>query len=133
LLVGKLVALQELVQRNRADACWLVAVAVVLARCLALCLAGLSRYPRPEGTGKALVSATRRWEVLLYAAVAGAAVLVVFPVADWKTGVVFLTPCLAVLALTWICRRRLGGVTGDCLGAAIESAELVFLLTGVLI
>jgi len=129
LLTGKLIALNELFQRGREQAPWLVAAAVVAARCLALCMAGLSRYARPEGTGKALVTATRAWEVGPYALLAAAAVLAVSPCTDlWRAGPVILAPCLAVLVLTWVCRRRLGGVTGDCLGAAIETAEVTFLL-----
>jgi adenosylcobinamide-GDP ribazoletransferase len=130
LLTGKLVGLNELIQRGSDQAPWLVAASVVAARCLALCMAGLSHYPRPEGTGKALISATRAWEAGPYAFLAATAVLVVFPLADWsRAAVLFLVPCLAVLTLTWVCHRRLGGVTGDCLGAAIETAEVTFLLS----
>jgi len=129
LLLGKLVGLHELLQRDRELAPWLVGAAVVAARCLALCMAALSDYPRPEGTGKALVTATRGWEVAPYALLAGAAVLAIAPLTGLgSAAALFLAPCLAVLALTWLCRRRLGGVTGDCLGAAIESAEVTFLL-----
>lgn len=33
------------------------------------------------------------------------------------------------LALRWLCLARLGGLTSDCLDAAIEVSELAFLLT----
>jgi cobalamin 5'-phosphate synthase/cobalamin synthase len=133
LLVGKLVALNELVRRWSDQAPWLVGAAVLIARCLALAMAGLSRYPRPEGTGKALVTATQRREVVAYVAIA-AAVLAATPDGDWlRKGALFLVPCLAVLSLTWLCQRRLGGVTGDCLGAAIETAEVTFLFAAVVL
>jgi adenosylcobinamide-GDP ribazoletransferase len=133
LLTGKLVVLNELLQRWRDQAPWLVGVAVLIARCLALCMAGLARYARPEGTGRALVTATRGWEVGLYAALAAVAVVGAVPDRELlRDAVLLLAPCLAVLGLTWLCQRRLGGVTGDCLGAAIETAEGVFLLVAVM-
>ena len=39
-------------------------------------------------------------------------------------------PLVAVLLLVWRCVRRLGGVTGDVMGAAIEIA-LTIMLVGV--
>jgi adenosylcobinamide-GDP ribazoletransferase len=131
LLLGKLLALAELLQLRRSEAPWLVGAAVVLARCLALCMAALARYPRPEGTGKALVTAARPWEALVYAGL-GALPLALLPGSDWLARSVYLTPYLVMLLLTWICQRRLGGVTGDCLGACIESAEVVFLWSAAL-
>jgi adenosylcobinamide-GDP ribazoletransferase len=128
LLLGKLAALHELLQRAPAQAPWRVGTAVLVARCLALCMAGLSRYPRPDGTGKVLVTATRRAEVGLYVLVAAAAALAVADGDPWRGGALFLAPAVTTLALTWLCHRRLGGVTGDCLGAAIEMSELAFLL-----
>jgi adenosylcobinamide-GDP ribazoletransferase len=134
LLTGKLVVLNELVQRWPGKAPWLVGAAVVVGRCLALGMAALSRYPRAEGTGKVFVTATRGWEVVPYTVLAAAAALAVVPAADWPRQVTaFLAPCLAVLGLTWLCGRRLGGVTGDCLGAAIETAEVTFLLAAVVL
>jgi adenosylcobinamide-GDP ribazoletransferase len=43
--------------------------------------------------------------------------------------VVFALAAAATVVLGWFYTRRLGGVTGDVLGAAIEIAELVVLLT----
>ena len=101
-----------------------------MARCLVLCMAGAAPYARPDGTGKVLIEATRGWEVGLFAAVAAALAWAATPGFDptWAA-VLFFPPFLAVMALTALCRRRLGGVTGDCLGAAIETSEVVFLLT----
>ncbi|MBV9122639.1 MAG: adenosylcobinamide-GDP ribazoletransferase, partial [Planctomycetes bacterium] len=112
---------------------------VLTARCLALCLAAGSAYPRPEGTGKALIEAVRGWEAGLFATLAllATAGLVAWRFHERSPGldegfqilVVFSLPLGAVLALRELCRRRLGGVTGDCLGAAIEITELLFLVT----
>jgi adenosylcobinamide-GDP ribazoletransferase len=129
LLSGKLVVLNDLLTGARKDAAWLVGAALVVGRCLALCMAGLSRYARPQGTGKALVTATRAWEAAVCAVLAGGAAIIAFPGHDLAgAGAAFLASCLAVAGMIWLCQRRLGGVTGDCLGATIEIVELVFLV-----
>jgi adenosylcobinamide-GDP ribazoletransferase len=66
------------------------------------------------------------WEAGLFAALAAALVAPVL--APLRA----LPAFVAVLGLKGLCERRLGGVTGDCLGAAIELAELLFLLAAVL-
>ena len=38
-----------------------------------------------------------------------------------------------VLLLRWMCQRRLDGITGDCLGAAIEMSEVLFLISAVVV
>lgn len=125
LLLGKYSALHELLGLPAAG--WTVAAAVAAARCLALCLAAGARYPRPEGTGKLLVEAIRPTEGILYFFAAVASVGVMAPTWETRIGALGAT-VLALLGLRGLAQRRLGGVTGDCLGAGIELAELVFLL-----
>ncbi len=131
LLLGKFVLLTEVLRWPR-EAPWVVGGAVAVSRCLVLCMAAVSKYPRPEGTGKALIEASRRWELGLFAALGGAAAAGAAVGADWP-GVALgaVAGLAAVLVLTVVCQRRLGGVTGDCLGAGIELAETVFLLAAV--
>lgn len=126
LLLGKFVLLQQLLTAAPARAPWLVAGAVAAARCLVVCAAAGARYPRPQGTGKLFVEATRRWEAVPFALLAAAAA--------WAAGapLAVVPALLGVLLLRWVCARRLGGITGDCLGAAIELAEVLFLLTTLL-
>src|SRR5262249_56050894 len=102
--------------------------AVAVARCLVRCMAGAAGSPRPEGTGKVLIEATRGWEVGLFAAVAAGLTLAATGCDPVPALVLFLPPLLAVLALTALCRRRLGGVTRDCLRAAVETPEGGFFL-----
>ncbi len=130
LLLGKFVLLHEVLASPRAP--WVVAAAGAAARCLVLCAAAGARYPRPQGTGKVFVEAARPWEAAVFAVLAFACAWLAAP----RAGVLhalalFLPPLLAVLGLRWVCTRRLGGVTGDCLGAAIELAEGLFLLAAV--
>jgi cobalamin 5'-phosphate synthase/cobalamin synthase len=126
LLLGKFVLLHQLLTAAPARAPWLVAGAVAAARCLVVCAAAGARYPRPQGTGKLFVEAARPWEAVPFALLAAAAA--------WAAGspLAVVPPLLALLLLRWACARRLGGVTGDCLGAAIELAEALFLLTALL-
>jgi adenosylcobinamide-GDP ribazoletransferase len=133
LLLGKWVALEAVLARAPERGPWLVAGAVGLARCLTLCVAAGSRYPRAEGTGKALIEATAWWEAVPFAAAAAGLTLLASGGGFELAVILFAPALLVVLGLRWSCRRRLGGVTGDCLGAAVELAEGVFLLAAALV
>ncbi len=130
LLLGKFVLLGEAIALWHTEAGWTVGLAVAAARCLVLCLAAGAHYPRPEGTGKALVEAVRGWEVLPFAGAAAALGVLVGPLPGLAA---VLAAFLAVMPLRVVCVRRLGGITGDCLGAGIELAEVVILLTMILL
>lgn len=127
LLLGKFVLLQELASRPAALP-WTIAAAVTVARCLVLCVAAGARYPRPEGTGKVLIEATRPWEGIAAAVLAAAAVLLVPGGGLADFAIRWLPPLLVVLLVRVVCVWRLDGITGDCLGAAIETAEVTCLL-----
>jgi adenosylcobinamide-GDP ribazoletransferase len=132
LLLGKFILLAEVLKWGTRGA-WAVGGAVLVARCLALGMAAVARYPRPEGTGKALIDAARPWEAGLLVALAGAAAVAVGFAEGAASGWLWPLPALAGAALlTWVCHRRLGGVTGDCLGAAIELGEVLFLFAAIL-
>lgn len=155
LLLGKFLALQELMhKRFDLAAPWSVGMAILLARSMVLCVAAGARYPREEGTGRVIVEATRVREALLFAALAAGAVAalpfgqlfaerspdaihaVYVAIAVENALVLFLVlvlpTWLTLLLVRWVCQHRLGGITGDCLGAAIELAELVFLMIAAL-
>jgi len=140
LLLGKLVALQAVVRGSVSEThaspsvdfgARAVCAAAVISRCLVLCLAAKARYPRSEGTGKAIIEATRWPEAVGFAALAFGIVWFVSPhLSDWAAALaLFLPPFLGIMLLRWICQRRLGGITGDCMGAAIELCEVVFLMS----
>lgn len=104
----------------------LLVAAHVLSRTASVSLMAVLDYVR-EDAAKAKPVATQLGGARLGVALAtGAAALALLPPHQWWT-VLALGVVWAVLA-AWF-RRRLGGYTGDCLGAAQQVAEAVFYLT----
>lgn len=101
-------------------------IAPVLGRWLVLPLTRFSRAARSNGLGSAFASHVEGPQIVI----AAVPVLVVgiflygglFPI-------VAAGPVIAVTLWGWYCRRRIGGLTGDCLGAAIQFSEITTLLT----
>jgi adenosylcobinamide-GDP ribazoletransferase len=121
-LLGKFAALGALSGPARGPA---VLGAAVASRTAVLVLAGSARYARPEGTGRFLIDATRPGEAV---GASGLILAVAAALAGWPG----LVGGGLVVALSWglarIATARLGGVTGDLCGAAVELAELGYLL-----
>ncbi len=103
--------------------------AAVVGRCLILVSSGMAVYARPEGTGRILIEATTLRDGVLASFVIQSTAFLV------ARGPGLIAGALAIL-LTWgstrLASARLGGVTGDILGALVELGELTFLLTLVL-
>lgn len=98
--------------------------AVALSRTVLVTLAAVSR-PAGDGLGKAFVS-----EITPPVAVAAAAQGIVFAlIGGWQRGIAMIACDAAlVFAARGYFQRRLGGVTGDCLGAACQAAEALNLV-----
>jgi adenosylcobinamide-GDP ribazoletransferase len=83
---------------------------------------------RPDGLG-ALVAGTVGWPVLvacsLVVLIAGLAAV---PGRPWQGPLAVLVGLAAALGLVWHAVRRLGGITGDVLGACVEVSTTVALL-----
>jgi adenosylcobinamide-GDP ribazoletransferase len=121
-LIGKFAAIEAMAGPSRSYA---VMGGATVARSLVLVSAGLAPYARPEGTGRFLVQATNRRDAALAAVVA----LIVGTMTAGRGGVIASAVGLSVaIVLTRAARRKLGGVTGDTLGALVELGELSFLL-----
>jgi len=132
LLLGKFVALHEVLAKPLV-APWSVGLAVFTARCLVLTVAAGAKYPRPDGTGKLIVEAAGWTEATCAALSAALAAVLLFPNAGSVAVALVAGVWAGVLRLRQVCSRRLGGITGDCLGAAIEGAELLVLLGAALV
>jgi adenosylcobinamide-GDP ribazoletransferase len=106
-----------------------VVVAVLAGRCAFgwCCRRGVPAA-RPDGLG-ALVAGSQPWPVpaLTGLALAALAALAV-PAHRWQGPMAVLLGAALVVALSAHTRRRLGGVTGDVLGAAAELATTAVLV-----
>jgi adenosylcobinamide-GDP ribazoletransferase len=122
-LLLEVAAVSELAPASRWRA---LLVAPAVARAATPLVAWVFPPSTPFGQGAMFRGGLTRARVLVAVALG-----VIIPVA--ALGVVGIVVCImaaaACLGLGWFATRRLGGVTGDVLGAAIEAAELVVLLT----
>ena len=101
-------------------------VAPAVARVAPPVLARLFGAARAEGQGAAFVASVGRPGTMLALVVAVVvAFLALGPAGVAATGLALL----AAVAAAALLARRLGGLTGDVLGAAVEGAELVVMLT----
>jgi adenosylcobinamide-GDP ribazoletransferase len=106
---------------------WLI-VAHTSARWTTLPLCMWLPYAREEGQGKLVA------QRLNYggAAVATLTLLAALTLLNWREATVSGAVIIALPLLTgWYYRRRIGGVTGDCLGATNQLTEVALYLTAV--
>ncbi|KQT94263.1 cobalamin synthase [Marmoricola sp. Leaf446] len=111
---------------------WLVGVLVCVSRC-ALALTCVSPVPgaRPDGLGAAFTRSVSPTAAVASWLVAGVAVVAA---ARWSqvgvphAAVAVVLAVVVVLLLVWRTTRRLGGVTGDVFGAAVELALATLLV-----
>lgn len=75
--------------------------------------------PLAPGSGERFAWRARRASLWLWALALGAASV-------WLAPALLAAP-LALAAWWWFLRRRLGGMTGDCLGAGVEVCEIALL------
>ena len=110
-----------------------VVAAYTLSRAAPLPLAALLDYPRAEGTGRGFVHGLTPRRA---AAGIGVAILVT-AVAGWTAAAVLVVTAMlaagvvATLAVGLAAYRRIGGVTGDVLGASVELTLVAGLLVAV--
>jgi cobalamin 5'-phosphate synthase/cobalamin synthase len=123
----KIAALAALINTTRALPALLLAPA--LGRWTAVFSSAIGGYARPvkDDSSRSVGSPTRyigRIELVVASLITAA---FAFP-HPWRGGAVWLLAALAAGAWTARCRRRIGGVTGDTLGAGVEMAECLVLV-----
>jgi adenosylcobinamide-GDP ribazoletransferase len=120
--LGKFAALENLGDSGRSLA---ILGAAIVSRSLIVVVSGLAGYARPEGTGRVVIEATTRRDAVVAAIIALVAGGLL---ASWAglaaSGVAFVV----AVGIMRLARRKLGGVTGDILGAVVESGEFSFLM-----
>jgi adenosylcobinamide-GDP ribazoletransferase len=126
LVLALLIQVSALARADQSGRGPIAVVAAVVAARLAMTVACRRGIPaaRPGGLG-ALVAGTVRplfGAVLVAAAIGGAAAF------GWIYAVEIAAGLVASLALTALAARRLGGITGDVLGAIAETTMAVCLL-----
>jgi adenosylcobinamide-GDP ribazoletransferase len=127
LILTKTAAVAALVEAGRADAYLVVAPA--LARWATVPLARLLPYARREGGTGAAVTEHVGWTEVVGATAIAAVVtwgLAGLPGAACAAAVAAVSALGAIL-----CLRRIGGITGDTLGANTEACETVVLVVAV--
>lgn len=122
-LLGKYAALVPLQGADRARA---LLGAVAAGRTLILVAAGSARYARPQGTGRHVVDAATRRDArfAVLGLLLGSSLL-----AGWGGLIAAGSAWLVARGLTRLASDRIGGVTGDILGALVELGELAFLVS----
>lgn len=105
------------------------AAAVLIGRCtLSMSCARGVPSARPEGLGATVAGSVPRTVAAAIAVAAGGASALI-PGMDWWRGPLAVAVAYAVTAALLLrCTRRLGGVTGDVLGAGVEVAVAASLL-----
>lgn len=121
-LASEIVALATMGAARRAAALWL---APGLARWAMVAVGWRIDYLRAEGAGTNLVAPGGDRNLALASAIAALGVL---PVLSWRALLAYAVAAALAAVLRTACRRWLGGVTGDLLGAAGELVELAVLL-----
>ena len=100
-------------------------LAPLLGRSALLALLLSAPYVRPQGMGSALLAHLPRVAATLTLFVVAACALLA-----GKSGAQALAAAIAAwLVLRWLMLRRLGGSTGDTLGASVELSEMAVLVT----
>jgi adenosylcobinamide-GDP ribazoletransferase len=126
----KATALAAMIDRHQA-ASWL-ALMPMLGRWSVVLLSATQPYARrldEDGAqaGGSVSDFVGRVELIVASATA-------LPIAFALVGLRGLAAALLVLAVSgmwgWYCRRRIGGITGDTLGASVEISETLVLLAG---
>ncbi len=128
-LVLRVAAISAMV--GRADAWRYLILAPALGRWSSVLLSATLPYARrlEETPSKGAVAGLMRKRELVISSIC--AVLIAAAIAQWRA----IISCSLVLAITalwgWFCTRRIHGVTGDTLGAAVEISEIAVLLLAV--
>ena len=123
LVALKVAAIAALLDQHRLFP--VILIAPVLGRWNVVLLSWWLPYARPS---QAVSRNIGRWEVLWSTVTVALAVALA---GSWKGLVCWAASCLCAVWFGRFCRKRIGGVTGDTLGASEQLGESLVLLAGV--
>ena len=123
ILLLKLTCLQALLASNNH---WLIIWALVFARCNAVLLLMHTPYVREKGLGHALNTQLSRKSC--YLVIGGLSIFSTISL-GWFSCIVITSSALSLVSLRYYMLKRLGGCTGDTVGALIELSEAIILLS----
>jgi adenosylcobinamide-GDP ribazoletransferase len=131
-LLLKVAALSALLQALSPEEMLLLLIgAYAASRGAMLPLARLLPYARVEGTGRGVVQGLDTRQLVTGLALALVGLAAVIRVHPWGALLMALVTAMTTLAIGLLAHRRIGGATGDVLGACAELTLLTMLLTGV--
>lgn len=111
---------------------WAVLCAPVVARLMMVAQACFNQYARNTGTGAAVISQS---DGRVFAVSCGGTLvllLAILPASCYLgASASLLLAAASALTLGWVSRRKIGGVTGDVLGATCELAESAALVAAI--
>jgi adenosylcobinamide-GDP ribazoletransferase len=125
-LVCKTVVIAALVERP--GGLWVLVAAGAVSRATAAVLGTVLPYARSSGGSGGVLSDHGRPALAVCAAILGLAIAAAS--AGVRGLVAYVAAAAAAGLWAWRCRRRLGGMTGDTLGASVEMTVMVVLLVG---
>ncbi len=100
-----------------------IVIGVLVGRCtLSLACARGVPSARPEGLGATVAGSVSRPAAVLIGLIAAAATAFTPGLAWWRGPIAVLVAYVVTAALLFRCTKRLGGITGDVLGAGVEVA-----------
>ncbi len=108
----------------------------VIARLNSVVNAGVAKYARPTGMGKALVANTNAAGVAVATLLTAGFTLGVAPALEGNIMGWLLTIPVAMILGAYFAKlmeRKIGGITGDTMGAVVELTEVVVLFTAAII
>jgi len=127
-LLGKFLAISILIKQKNL---LMLALAPGISRLSLTLIMGAVPYARPEGgTAEVFARGKKKWHLLVAFLLALAPVALVQSISGLAgLGIVLVLSLL----FAWDGKRRLGGFTGDLLGACVETSEFIILFSGILL
>ena len=102
----------------------------IIARLSTSVNAGLSDYARKSGMSNAIISENGIFEVIFSLILTNA---LVFLIIGTKGGIALFIALLFIILFMFNVRKKIGGITGDTMGASLELTSILVLFLGIIL